>query len=331
MMVSEQWRHGHGSFGYDSFEPMKIPTRSMMEPMKVATRVPLDGNRLPCALQEPMTLPSPDFSQGSFSCFQPSDATGEPWCLPANSRTPPRAPKPSPKPKEIMKDAVDSTSALCEGYSLNKFAKPDNLKVPKDEQGSIASHVTPSSPESDSPKSSPADPDVPAPSNKGSLGHPDFCSRPCLYFAAGACFNGISCEFCHISHDKRLLHLDKRNRHSLRNLTFVERLTVLLPVIMERAEALALKQSLACIAELQQLVKDRDELEEQVSTQPATTKVAREHKKLRGMLRGFRVQELFKLLKPQEAPPSMQIAVDILACQMLQEGIERASTTAKDL
>eukprot|EP00445_Apocalathium_hangoei_P021785 CAMPEP_0203912232 /NCGR_PEP_ID=MMETSP0359-20131031/53322_1 /ASSEMBLY_ACC=CAM_ASM_000338 /TAXON_ID=268821 /ORGANISM="Scrippsiella Hangoei, Strain SHTV-5" /LENGTH=117 /DNA_ID=CAMNT_0050838123 /DNA_START=18 /DNA_END=368 /DNA_ORIENTATION=+ len=30
----------------------------------------------------------------------------------------------------------------------------------------------------------------------GSIGHPQLCDRPCLYFAKNECANGMDCEYC---------------------------------------------------------------------------------------------------------------------------------------
>ncbi|CAK9008571.1 Putative tRNA/rRNA methyltransferase Rv0881 [Durusdinium trenchii] len=34
----------------------------------------------------------------------------------------------------------------------------------------------------------------------GSLGHPQVCNRPCIYFAAGNCASGAGCSYCHVEH-----------------------------------------------------------------------------------------------------------------------------------
>lgn len=52
----------------------------------------------------------------------------------------------------------------------------------------------------------------------GTFGHPELCGRPCLFFAAGACANGPTCQFCHLPHTKRQEHLDRRQRQTLREL-----------------------------------------------------------------------------------------------------------------
>lgn len=56
---------------------------------------------------------------------------------------------------------------------------------------------------------------ISTPCSVGSAGHPDLCRRPCMYFAAGKCSNGAACDYCHMSHDGRTMHLDKRQRELL--------------------------------------------------------------------------------------------------------------------
>ena len=54
--------------------------------------------------------------------------------------------------------------------------------------------------------------------SQGSLGHPELCHRPCIYFTSGHCENGRSCGYCHMEHPDRPLKLDKQQRamvHSL--------------------------------------------------------------------------------------------------------------------
>ncbi|CAE8645368.1 unnamed protein product [Polarella glacialis] len=80
---------------------------------------------------------------------------------------------------------------------------------------------------------------LPAP-NPGSMAHPELCRRPCIYFAAGSCANGSACGYCHLSHENRPSHLDRRHRDLLRNLSEAESLALLLPVLRFRAESTGL-------------------------------------------------------------------------------------------
>ncbi|CAJ1354464.1 unnamed protein product, partial [Effrenium voratum] len=34
----------------------------------------------------------------------------------------------------------------------------------------------------------------------GSIGHPEVCRRPCIYFSAGHCELGEACNYCHVAH-----------------------------------------------------------------------------------------------------------------------------------
>mmetsp|Transcript_75433 Transcript_75433/g.164564 ORF Transcript_75433/g.164564 Transcript_75433/m.164564 type:complete len:370 (-) Transcript_75433:181-1290(-) len=72
--------------------------------------------------------------------------------------------------------------------------------------------------------------------NPGSLGHPELCMRPCIYFATGGCSNGESCEYCHMGHPKRPVHLDKRHREMLRGMSMKETAGLLYPVVRSKVE-----------------------------------------------------------------------------------------------
>lgn len=71
--------------------------------------------------------------------------------------------------------------------------------------------------------------------NRGSIGHPDFCKRPCIQFSHGKCTRGENCLFCHLPHHKRSPHLDKRHRNLLQQLPFSQRAAVALPIVRKLA------------------------------------------------------------------------------------------------
>eukprot|EP00444_Apocalathium_aciculiferum_P059752 CAMPEP_0183599232 /NCGR_PEP_ID=MMETSP0371-20130417/179328_1 /TAXON_ID=268820 /ORGANISM="Peridinium aciculiferum, Strain PAER-2" /LENGTH=445 /DNA_ID=CAMNT_0025811297 /DNA_START=111 /DNA_END=1449 /DNA_ORIENTATION=- len=73
--------------------------------------------------------------------------------------------------------------------------------------------------------------------SRGSVGHPELCSRPCLYFATGSCENGTSCEYCHMAHSKRPAHPDKRHREMLRSMPPLEWVALMLPILQQKVEA----------------------------------------------------------------------------------------------
>jgi len=73
--------------------------------------------------------------------------------------------------------------------------------------------------------------------NPGSVGHPELCTRPCLYYAAGSCDKSHECEFCHLFHSRRPARLDKRHRERLDRLSPAERIAVMLPILAQKAES----------------------------------------------------------------------------------------------
>jgi len=72
--------------------------------------------------------------------------------------------------------------------------------------------------------------------NPGSVGHPELCLRPCLFFSVGECSNGMACCFCHMSHPTRVVHLDKYNRQTLQKMDLGERFAIMAPVLRSKLE-----------------------------------------------------------------------------------------------
>jgi len=77
----------------------------------------------------------------------------------------------------------------------------------------------------------------------GSIGHPEMCSKPCLYFQTGQCMHGSSCTYCHLPHPQRECHLDKRNRDLLSKLPNSARLQILLEALRSRGQLLPYKSA----------------------------------------------------------------------------------------
>mmetsp|Transcript_38931 Transcript_38931/g.93073 ORF Transcript_38931/g.93073 Transcript_38931/m.93073 type:complete len:218 (+) Transcript_38931:52-705(+) len=73
-------------------------------------------------------------------------------------------------------------------------------------------------------------------SNPGSLGHPEVCRRPCIYFSVSSCTNGDQCGYCHMQHAQRPAHLDKRQRELMQTLNTGELMAVLLRHLRLKAE-----------------------------------------------------------------------------------------------
>eukprot|EP00928_Gymnodinium_smaydae_P008180 TRINITY_DN12976_c0_g2_i2.p1 TRINITY_DN12976_c0_g2~~TRINITY_DN12976_c0_g2_i2.p1 ORF type:complete len:536 (+),score=86.66 TRINITY_DN12976_c0_g2_i2:54-1610(+) len=71
--------------------------------------------------------------------------------------------------------------------------------------------------------------------SSGSVGHPEMCARPCIYYAQGTCTKGDSCGFCHLPHDGRVAHLDKKGREQIKSMSLEQRVATLLPIIRKKA------------------------------------------------------------------------------------------------
>ncbi|CAK9068197.1 unnamed protein product [Durusdinium trenchii] len=70
----------------------------------------------------------------------------------------------------------------------------------------------------------------------GSLGHPQVCNRPCIYFAAGNCASGAGCSYCHVEHTEKTGKLDKRQRQLLQELSKGQVMGLIYKPCKERAE-----------------------------------------------------------------------------------------------
>lgn len=70
----------------------------------------------------------------------------------------------------------------------------------------------------------------------GSFGHPEMCSRPCVYFTWGPCPKAAYCGFCHLAHRESIGKLDKRQRKIFQKLGEAEMIELLLPHMLERSK-----------------------------------------------------------------------------------------------
>eukprot|EP00928_Gymnodinium_smaydae_P083407 TRINITY_DN6663_c0_g3_i1.p1 TRINITY_DN6663_c0_g3~~TRINITY_DN6663_c0_g3_i1.p1 ORF type:complete len:525 (-),score=77.00 TRINITY_DN6663_c0_g3_i1:345-1877(-) len=78
----------------------------------------------------------------------------------------------------------------------------------------------------------------------GSVGHPELCARPCAFVASGRCERGFSCDFCHMPHERRAVHLDKKGRDALKRMTHEERVAAILPVVRTKLIHMQLDEGL---------------------------------------------------------------------------------------
>ena len=105
--------------------------------------------------------------------------------------------------------------------------------------------------------------------SQGSLGHPDVCRRPCIYFVAGHCENGNACAYCHMEHLEKTPKLDKRQRTVIQGLGLPELLALVMHFCRGKAEEAGFlseaKEILGLLAQdsagarpLSECVSDRD-------------------------------------------------------------------------
>mmetsp|Transcript_19611 Transcript_19611/g.45613 ORF Transcript_19611/g.45613 Transcript_19611/m.45613 type:complete len:257 (-) Transcript_19611:79-849(-) len=105
--------------------------------------------------------------------------------------------------------------------------------------------------------------------SQGSLGHPEACRRPCIYFAAGHCTNSKDCAYCHMGHLEKTPKLDKRQRTIIQSLSRPQLVVLVMQFCRDRAEQAGFLQEASGILQLlstealgapplSQLVSDRD-------------------------------------------------------------------------
>jgi len=78
--------------------------------------------------------------------------------------------------------------------------------------------------------------DGPGAVSQGSIGHPFLCGRICAYAATGQCLSGSDCDYCHLPHTAKQLHLDKRNRRIIQAMPYCARAALMLPILEQKAQ-----------------------------------------------------------------------------------------------
>lgn len=171
--------------------------------------------------------------------------------------------------------------------------------------------------------------------NPGSVGHPELCSRACLYFPLGKCSNGVNCQFCHAPHSKRATHLDKRHREMLRAMDFHDRFLLLHPILKSRFLALEVGpdvmetlQSLYAIAVATVDPERRIVLESQKWLGPDNKKRAKESRTLQIALKFMSVRSLLTLL--HHAPMTENSELYVLVETLMQSIRPESSPTLPD-
>jgi len=143
--------------------------------------------------------------------------------------------------------------------------------------------------------------------NPGSIGHPELCPRPCLFYPAGTCVNGTECNFCHFAHPRRAAHLDKRHRAMLRDMPFSDCLATVLPILKERVQSLSFGPEV--VRQLEVLAADVASGEcvgdDGASVKSGgTSRATQENAWLKTALRAMSVRSLLMMLRRATAAPT---------------------------
>jgi predicted transcriptional regulator len=86
--------------------------------------------------------------------------------------------------------------------------------------------------------------------SQGSLGHPEVCRRPCIYYIAGHCENGNGCAYCHMEHIEKMPKLDKRQRSTVQSLSRPQLLDLVRQFCYTKAEQAGFLDEAAEIVDL---------------------------------------------------------------------------------
>lgn len=103
---------------------------------------------------------------------------------------------------------------------------------------------------------------------------------------------------------------------ALDRLSLTERAELILPVASEWAQLMGLKSSSDSIAQLRRLINEHPATQERSKKRVAERVTGAELRELRLALKGLPLPELVSMLKPEEAPPSVQISMETLVCEM---------------
>eukprot|EP00439_Symbiodinium_sp_Y106_P078362 s1439_g17.t1 len=100
----------------------------------------------------------------------------------------------------------------------------------------------------------------------GSLGHPEACRRPCIFFISGRCANGQGCDYCHMAHVEKMPKLDKKQRMMVQQCTQAQLLNLLVPLCRGRAERFGFLKEAAEILKLMEESSTTAQLPESLSS-----------------------------------------------------------------
>jgi len=161
------------------------------------------------------------------------------------------------KPQEARNaatDTIEQAVALCHDETAERILNRDVADaLLRAKQGSMVTslggaHQSQPRPRVMSLTGSVASSSQQAP-NPGSVGHPEYCPRPCLFYPSGKCTHGAQCGFCHLSHMKRPTHLDKRHREMIKNMPFAECASIVVPIMRSKVVAMSMGQGMQGLLE----------------------------------------------------------------------------------
>ena len=130
--------------------------------------------------------------------------------------------RPPPAPSAAPQAQAPAPEPVPPGFVSNhaKSAEGSGLIVPG--QVAVEQHPVPE----------PTVPPIP-----GSVGHPLFCRRPCVFIARGNCPDGTGCFFCHEQHTSQYKP-SRRERETLRSSNFPSKLLLLRSCLHTKARRL---------------------------------------------------------------------------------------------
>ncbi|OLQ11829.1 hypothetical protein AK812_SmicGene4259 [Symbiodinium microadriaticum] len=147
----------------------------------------------------------------------------------------------------------------------------------------------------------------------GSLGHPQLCQRPCVHMAKrGSCSLGSACRFCHDTHSKAPLKMEKAQREIMQAMRKEDVRTLLIPHIQKRLQQLELTEKAASLLLLfgQELYSDVQHAFKDINQ--------RDLSKLNRFLARLPLLALVKYF-PSTSPTTVDAQLDLLRSELDQQ------------
>lgn len=131
-------------------------------------------------------------------------------------------------PRSKSAEVFRTTGQSLKPYVENLAHRADMLSFLQEPLPPLETPSVAMPPVENSPEMPEMPPTAPMPqASQGSVGHPEFCRKPCVYATHGNCPQGAECNFCHIPHQTTKLR--KSLRDTLRHLGEAELLALILP------------------------------------------------------------------------------------------------------